>query len=278
MVHVCFVKCGNIATSTVVDLLLDEIAARDDIQFTILGSGPKMTPSETERIAGLVPGLNPDLVVICGPNAGAPGMVRLRKAIKDTKAPKIVIGDGPSRKVKDKLEAEGFGYLIMEGDPLIGARREFLDPTEMGIFNADVLKVLAITGSLRVVQQELDRAIESLGSDSAYLPTKVVTQTASLAKSGFSNPYARAKGAAAFELTALAAKINAKACFAETDMKKYVRLAATAHELTREAAKIADEAREIEKGSDTVLRTPHSRSGTSLQKKSLMKKPQEASK
>ena len=36
MVHVCFVKCGNIATSTVVDLLLDEIAARDDIQFTVL--------------------------------------------------------------------------------------------------------------------------------------------------------------------------------------------------------------------------------------------------
>jgi methylenetetrahydromethanopterin dehydrogenase len=278
LVHICFVKCGNIGTSTVVDLLLDEIAGRDDLQFTIIGSGPKMTPSETERIGKLVQSVNPDLVVVCGPNAGAPGMVGLRKALKESARPKIVIGDGPSKRVRAKLEEEGFGYLIMEADPLIGARREFLDPTEMAIFNADVIKILAAVGSLRVVQEELDRAIDSLKGHETYLPRKIVGRTASLAKAGFSNPYARAKAEVAFQLAESAASTNYRACFVEKDAKKFMRLAASAHEAVRAGARIADEAREMEKGADSVLRTPHGRSGEILQKRSLMSKPKEVSK
>jgi methylenetetrahydromethanopterin dehydrogenase len=278
MVHICFVKCGNIGTSTVVDLLLDEIAAREDLQFTVIGSGPKMTPPETERIGKLVKSVNPDLVVVCGPNAGAPGMVRLRKALMGSIQPKIVIGDGPSKKIKAKLEDEGFGYLIMEADPLIGARREFLDPTEMAVFNADVIKILATVGSLRVVQEELDRAIESLKGQEAYLPRKIVGRAASLARAGFSNPYARAKAEVAFQLAESAASTNYRACFVEKDMKKYLRLAASAHEAVRAGARIADEAREIEKAGDSVLRTPHDRSGKTLRKRSLMSKPKEVAK
>ncbi len=275
VVHVCFVKCGNIGTSTVVDLLLDEIAAREDIQFTVVGSGPKMTPSETERIGRLVKSVNADLVVICGPNAAAPGMVKLRKTLRGSMQPKIIIGDGPSKRIKARLEEEGFGYLIMEADPLIGARREFLDPTEMAIFNADVIKILATVGSLRVVQEELDRTIESLKGQEAYLPRKVVGRATSLSKAGFSNPYARAKAGVAFHLAESAARTNYRACFVEKDMKKFLRLAASAHESVRAGARIADEAREMEKGSDSVLRTPHARSGTSLRKRSLMAKPKE---
>ncbi len=275
MVHLCFIKCGNIATSTVVDLLLDEIAAREGVQITVLGSGPKMTPAETERIAEQIPSTDPDLIVVCGPNAAAPGMVRLSAKLAQLTQPKIIIGDGPSKKAKTKLEEEGFGYLIMEADPLIGARREFLDPTEMAIFNADVLKVLAVVGSLRVVQDELDQTIRSLMEGEAYLPRKILTESRSLAKAGFKNPYARAKASTAFQLAALAAQMNYKACFVEKDMKKYVRLAASAHEAVRAAAKLADEAREIEKGSDSVLRTPHSKGGMTLKKRRLMEKPKE---
>ncbi len=276
MVHVVIMKCGNIATSTMVDLLLDEIAARDDLQVTVVGSGPKMTPAETTRIAGYIPSTNPDILVVCGPNAASPGMTRLREALADVKAPKIVIGDGPSKKVKDKLEQEGFGYLIMEADPLIGARREFLDPTEMAIFNADVIRVLATVGSLRTVQEELDKAIQSVKNGKVYLPRLVVSESRSLAKAGFSNPYARAKAAVAFRLADLAAQVNYNACFVEKDVKKYIRLAAAAHEAVRTAAQLADEAREIEKASDKVLRTPHSRKGRILRKRALLAKPQEA--
>ena len=278
MVHVCFVKCGNIATSTVVDLLLDEIATRENLQVTVIGSGAKMTADETERIAGLIPPINPGLVVVCGPNASAPGMVRLRKALGKMASPKIIIGDGPSKRAREKLEGEGFGYLIMEADPLIGARREFLDPTEMAIFNADVLKVLAVTGSLRVVQEELDQAIASLSGPETYLPRKVVTETRSLAKAGFSNPYARAKASSAFQLAVQAAQINYKGCFVEKDVKKFLRLVSSAHEMVRAAALLADEAREIEKSSDSVLRTPHSKLGGTPKKRSLAGKPKEASK
>jgi len=277
MVHVCFIKCGNIATSTVVDLLLDEIACRKDLTVTVVGSGAKMTPVETERIAGLLPALEPDLVVVCGPNAGAPGMVRLRKLLGKMAVPGIIIGDGPSKRVRAKLEEEGLGYLIMEADPLIGARREFLDPSEMAIFNADVLKVLAVVGSLRVVAEELDRAISSPGPG-GYLPRKVVSESRSLAKAGFKNPYARAKAATAFNLVTQAAQVNYKGCFVEKDPKKFLRMVAAAHEMVRAAARISDEAREIEKSSDSVLRTPHSRSGTTLKKRSLNDKPKEVAK
>ena len=57
--------------------------------------------------------------------------------------PTIVISDSPVLKIKDDLKAKGFGYFVVKCDPMIGARRQFLDPTEMVLFNADVTKVLA---------------------------------------------------------------------------------------------------------------------------------------
>lgn len=275
MVRAVIIKCGNIATSTMVDLLLDETAARDDLEITVIGSGPKMTPRDTERIAMLVPSLEPQMVVVCGPNVGSPGMVSLRKALAGLDVPRIIISDGPSKKVKQELEKEGFGYLIMDADPLIGARREFLDPTEMAIFNADVIKVLAVAGSFRAVQEELDKTIEGVKKGEVYLPRAEVSDSYSLPKAGFSNPYARSKAAVALRLLEAAAQMNYRACFVEKELKKYVRLAASAHEAVRTAARMADEARELEKGSDAVLRTPHSRSGKILKKRLLLAKPKE---
>jgi methylenetetrahydromethanopterin dehydrogenase len=52
-----------------------------------------------------------------------------------------------------------------------------------------------------------------------------------------------------------------------------VPIVAAAHELLGEAAKLAKEAREIEKYSDSVLRMPHARKGELLKKTKLMEKP-----
>ncbi len=275
MVHILVTKCGNIATSTMVDLLLDETASRKGLRITTLGSGPKMTPQETKRIANLMSTIDHELVVLCGPNVAAPGMVKIRKILQSGIIPWMVISDGPSRRAMKKLKKEGAGYLIMEGDPLIGARREFLDPTEMAVFNSDVIKILSVAGSFRAVQSELDKVISSLDGDEIYLPHKVISSSVSLSHAGFSNPYARAKAAAAFRLAQDAAEINYKACFVESKREKYIRLAACAHEAVRAGASLADEARELEKQRDSLLRTPHTNKGKTMRKTSLYQKPTE---
>jgi methylenetetrahydromethanopterin dehydrogenase len=48
--------------------------------------------------------------------------------------------------------------------------------------------------------------------------------------------------------------------------------------MVRAAALLADEAREIEKSTDSVLRTPHSKSGATLKKRVLKDKPKEVNK
>ena len=55
--------------------------------------------------------------------------------------------------------------------------------------------------------------------------------------------------------------------------ERYVPIVAAAHEMMRVAAMLADEARELEKSGDTVLRQPHKKSGEILTKTALAEKP-----
>jgi methylenetetrahydromethanopterin dehydrogenase len=87
------------------------------------------------------------------------------------------------------------------------------------------------------------------------------------------NPYARAKAMAAFGLTEKVAEINYQACFVEKEREKYVLLAACAHEIAQTAARLAEEAREIEKYGDTLTRRPHSKEGKLKSKTKLMLPP-----
>jgi methylenetetrahydromethanopterin dehydrogenase len=66
----------------------------------------------------------------------------MREVLKETGKPIIVVSDEPSRKAARKLPEEGIGYLVLYGDAMIGAKRPFLDPIEMALFNADVIRVL----------------------------------------------------------------------------------------------------------------------------------------
>ena len=50
-------------------------------------------------------------------------------------------------------------------------------------------------------------------------------------------------------------------------------IAAAGHEMLKVAARLAEEARDLEKSEDTVLRTPHHPTGRTLSKTKLLEKP-----
>ena len=273
VVKVGFVKLGNIGTSRIVDLLLDERADREDIDVRVLGTGAKLTPESAPDTARLME-WNPDLVVVSSPNAALPGPKQAREMVKTKGKPCIVISDAPAKKAVDELKEKGFGYIIVPGDPMIGARREFLDPVEMSLFNVDVLAVLSVTGVARLVQEELDSVIEQIKKGGAVkLPQIIVTAENAVERARFSNPYAKAKAIAAYNMAERVADMDVKGCFMMKNPEEYIPMVAAAHELISEAAKLAREARELEKSSDSLVRMPHARTGEVLKKTKLMEKP-----
>ena len=272
MFKIGLVKLGNIATSTVVDLALDEIAERSDIEFKIISFGPKMTRKEGEASEELK-AWDPELVVICSPNAATPGPTAAREKFKGL--PTIVISDGPAKKeARDALAAEGYGYIILPMDPLIGAKREFLDPAEMALFNSDALKVLAAGGAIRLVQEELDSAMAAIAAGQSKLPAILATPEKCAERMHFSNPYARAKAVGALYTAQAVAGIDAAACFRLKELEAIALTAAAGHEVMRAAARLADEAREMEKAGDSVSRHPHARTGELMNKTGLLDKPE----
>ncbi len=263
------VKTGNIASSLVLELLLDERAERRGLDVKALGSGAKMTPEACKAVAEELGRGKYDLILYVTPNPGAPGPRIVVDALAGKRA--IVVGDSPGIKIKDELEKKGLGYIFVTGDALIGARREFLDPIEMGIFNGDVLKVLSVTGAFRALHEAIDKVIEAKGR--GELPRLIIDAKVALASSGIRNPYALAKARAAYAMVEAVASLNAEACFSLKEPADYIQAAAAAHEMMRQAARLADEAREMEKYGDHVARRPHAPEGALLKKLGLMDKP-----
>ncbi|MCE5214659.1 MAG: F420-dependent methylenetetrahydromethanopterin dehydrogenase [Methanobacterium sp.] len=274
VVKIGVIKCGNLGTSPVIDLVLDERADRPNIDVRGVNSGAKMNPEQIEDAVPKIMDFDPDFVVFISPNPGAPGPARARELLSEMDVPAIIVGDAPGMGKKDEMDEQGLGYIIVQGDPMIGARREFLDPTEMASFNSDVIKVLAATGAYRVVQETLDAAIAQAESGSIDLPKVVITTEKAVTAGDFKNPYAKAKAMAAYEIAMKVADVDLKGCFMTKEMEKYIPIVASAHEMISAAAKLAVEAREIEKANDTVLRKPHGGQGQTLSKTELMLKPE----
>ena len=273
MVNVTFVQAGYIGATTLIDALLDERASRKNVSVRVISSGCKMDEAEAEAAAKIAAGVPTDLYVCVSPNAGLPGPKKMREIIKETGKPIIVVSDEPSRKAARALPEEGIGYLILYGDAMIGAKRPFLDPVEMAIFNADVIKVLSVTGVFRIIYTELDRVIDQIEKgEKPELPEIVVNKKRAIAASGLQNPYARAKAMAAFEAARKVADLDVEGCFKTEGAQNYIPIVAAAHELMRYAAKLCDEAREIEKANDSVVRIPHFRDGTLRKKTQLLGK------
>lgn len=273
-VKIGFAKLGSIGSAALIEFLLDERAEREDIDVRVVGSGAKIGVAQAEEVGRTLLALNPALVVVTTPNAALPGPSRLRELLKEAGVATIVVSDAPAKKVAEKIEADGQGYVIVLADSMIGARREFLDPVEMALFNADIIKVLAITGVYRLLQREIDAAIEALKQGKQpELPRLVVDKSLALASAGLQNPYAQARALAAYEVARRVADITVEGCFIEKEWERYTRLVAAGHEAMRAAAQLAEEARELEKAGDTVYRTPHYDDGTIMEKSRLIEKP-----
>ena len=273
-VKIAIFKCGNIGASPIFELLLDELADREDILVRTVTTGSKMNVEDVEEALPKIFEFDPQILVVISPNPSIPGPAKAREILSSKGIPCVVVSDGPGKRIKEELEKQGFGYIITMGDPLIGARREFLDPTEMAIFNSNIIKVLAITGVFRMMHQEIDRLVHARKAGlNITLPRLVIDIDNIRDNSGFSNPYAKAKAMAAFELTKKVAEINQRACFQEKQLERYIPLVACAHEIAQTAAKLAEEAREVEKYSDTLVRKPHSKDGKPKAKTGLMLPP-----
>jgi len=274
VVKIAIIKSGNIGTSPVIDLLLDERADRPNIDVRTFGSGAKMNPEQVEDVVPKIDSFEPDFAIFISPNPGAPGPAKAREMLSAKDIPAIIVGDAPGKGKKDEMDEQGLGYIIVMSDPMIGAKREWLDPTEMAIFNSDILKVLAETGALRLVQQTIDTVIEQAEAGSIELPKLIVTAEKAAEAGGFANPYAKAKAIAAYEMAGSVANLDMKGCFMTKGFENFIPLVAAAHEIAACAAKLAQEAREIEKANDTVLRTPHMKEGNPGCKTDLISKPE----
>ena len=276
-------KLGCIGAAPLLDLLLDERADREDLETRAFTCGAKLDSASCSASTDAILAYRPQLILLVCPNAALAGPANSRKAIAAAGIPVITLSDGPSKKAFFKKNEEGKqvinvpdgqGFMIFPADSMIGARREFLDPTEMSLFNADIIKVLAASGVFRLIQQELDRVIEALKrGETPKLPTLTVTPATAVAAGGFGNPYGAAKAYAALVIAEAVSAVTADGCFKEQDPARYVQMVAAGHEMMRSAARLADEARELEKSNDSLLRTPHAASGEARRKVRLDAKP-----
>jgi len=277
IIKVGVVKAGCIGTLPLIEFLLDERAERTDIDVRVTGSGAKLGLEQCREATDRMIKQKPNLMLLIGPAQQTQGPAEARKMLAKAGIPTIVISDGPTKKFVKELEEAGLGYIIVEADSMIGARREFLDPAEMALYNTDVIRVLAVTGVLNVIVKEVDMVIESLKRGEApNLPRIIVDKEKAVEAAGFKNSYARAKAMAAHEISRHVAELNVEACFKVEEWTKYVPLTAAGHEMMRTAAKLADEAREIEKSGDSVLRKPHHKDGSIGEKRALIEKPKKA--
>lgn len=273
-VKVGFAKVGNIGSAVLIEMLLDERADRKDIDVRVVSSGAKLGEDQSNCVSEKMVELKPDIAIVTSPNATLPGPTKIRLALKDANIPTIVVSDGPGKKAAKSIEESGQGYIIVEADSMIGARREFLDPVEMSIFNADIVKVLAITGAFDILRDEIDKSISAIkNSPPINLPRIIVKKENAVEASGLKNPYARAKAIAAYEVAKRVADLTVEGCFMVQEWERYTPLVAAGHEMLAAAARLAEDARSIEKSNDSVVRKPHYKDGSNLIKSKLIEKP-----
>lgn len=283
IIKLAVAKFGCIGAAPLMDLILDERADRKDLEVRGFTSGAKLDLDSCKDIIQQIIAYTPDLIIVVSPNAGLPGATGAREAFAEAKLPTITISDGPSKKAFIEKDDDGEkvymlaadqGFIIIPSDPMIGARSEFLDPTEMALFNGDIIKVLASTGVIRYIQTALDQLVNEIKQGTTPdMPRLVANVEDVVAQAGFTNPYAAAKAIAALTISETVAKLTTRACFMVKDREKYIPLVAAGHESLRAAVMLADEAREMEKSMDTVRRTPHSSSGQTREKTRLGDKP-----
>jgi len=278
VVKVGVAKLGNIASGVMAELLLDERADREDMQTFMATSGTKLQPEDIDRVVNNMVAWKPDFAIVVSPNGVLPGPTGARERLLASGIPTVFITDDVTTKKEWAEIKDGkFGYIIMKGDAMIGARREFLDPIEMADYNGNLVKVLSVTGAFRKLQMALDQVIDQVkaGKKGAEIALPKLVVTSDKAVDGeFTNPYALAKARAAYEIASAVAMVNVKGCFMTKEWEKYIPIVCSAHEMMRVAAALCDEARELEKACDGVIRKPHKKDGVIVAKTKLISKPE----
>jgi methylenetetrahydromethanopterin dehydrogenase len=276
VVKVGVAKLGNIASGVMAELLLDERADREDMQTFMATSGTKLQPEDIDRVVSNMKAWKPDFCIVVSPNGVLPGPTGAREELAKAGIPVVVITDDVTTKKEwEGIKTSKFGYIIMKADSMIGARREFLDPVEMSDYNGNLVKVLALTGAFRKMQIALDKVIDQVKAgkkgDALELP-KIVMNTNKAVEGEFTNPYALAKARAAYEIASAVAMVNVTGCFMTKEWEKYIPIVTSAHEMMRAAAVLCDEARELEKAGDSIMRQAHKKDGTLVSKNKLVAK------
>jgi methylenetetrahydromethanopterin dehydrogenase len=278
VVKVGVAKLGNIASGVMAELLLDERADREDMQTFMATSGTKLQPEDIDRVVNNMIAWKPDFAIVVSPNGVLPGPTGARERLLASGIPTLFITDDVTTKKEWAEIKDGkFGYIIMKGDAMIGARREFLDPIEMADYNGNLVKVLALTGAFRKLQMAIDQVIDQVkaGKKGAELAMpKLVVSSDKAVEGEFTNAYALAKARAAYEIASAVAMVNVKGCFMTKEWEKYIPIVSSAHEMMRAAAVLCDEAREIEKAGDGIIRKPHKKDGIIVSKTKLISKPE----
>lgn len=201
-IRIGILKMGCVGSSPLLEFLFDERAEREDVDVRVAGTGAKLGVDQCKDAANSIISQRPSIIISIGPGQTVSGPVEVRKILATVGIPTIIISDGPTVKIAKELEAGGFGYVIINADSMIGARREFLDLVEMTLYNTDVIKVLAITGVLRLIVDAVDNVVQCMKrNEKPELPRIVVDKEKAIEASGFKNPYARAKVTAAFEIS-----------------------------------------------------------------------------
>lgn len=275
MVKITFVKIGNITLTTLVDIMLDERASRTDIEATVISSSTKMKPEAAERIFPLIDQVETDLMIMISPNAGDKGPQAVIERYK-SKHPLIVVSDTADKEMRQKWKDEGIGYIIVPFDPMIGAKLDFLDPTEMCLFNGYIITTFSTCGVFSYITSLLDEVIDQLkAGGKAEVPSRNMSSIGVVTSYPFSNPYSKAKALAALNILEEAAKLNVNGCFVEKDSEKALIKVSAAHELVRQSSILGNEVRELEKSANHVVRTPHNKEGKVLHKTHFFDKAHE---
>lgn len=261
-------KLGCIASTALIESLLDERASREDVIVKSFATGTKMDSQSAKDLAGIAMSVKSDIYLVVSPNASLTEPKSLAKKLSRN-AKTVVISDSPAKTAIGEFEKNSIGYVIIEADSLIGVRKEFLDSVEMAVFNSDVIKVLSITGAFRALHEEIDRLVESVKKKTSYNVKLIIDKETAVNRGRFSNPYAKAKAMASFEMAKLAGKLSAEGAYKVKERERYLTLVSSAHELMRAAALLADQVREIEKYSDKVARYPHMSDGSLRMKRGL---------
>jgi methylenetetrahydromethanopterin dehydrogenase len=104
-------KCGNIGTAPLLELLLDELADREDISVRSVTTGAKMLAEEVEEALPKIFDFNPDLIVFYRRTQRFKDPQEQEKYFWKRKFPSIFISDAPGKRLKKSLKKTALATL-----------------------------------------------------------------------------------------------------------------------------------------------------------------------